>query len=578
MAHVENTDFSRNFEDDLYNDLPLIRDKANQAITDLARKYRGQFDEIDRNFGSYRNGFLQVLEKIIDHAYFEREQHIDDILKDAPIAALVVVAGEIDAKRFGSNGADDFIDDELDGNPYLEGVQRGGGDRSRGRRDIERRSLSGRSGGSRQRGGGGRDRNDRDRDDRNDRGSNRSNLSRNARNNRNEEEQQPKRRGRISGAGKQPERENEPSVPREPVVPQLAIGEVITGHNYRSVQNTSIAPVYLIGHEQVILTDKGYEVTSYTGTNEVDYEKHRIDRFFADILSGKNATSELAAIALREAEKVKDITISGFIKATGEAEETADTKLFNYLKSATYSTPLTLYGFMFEPIEIRNMLIDAHNGDHTWFGTHALCVDINHKVCVANCTNDGLLRLQTLWACKQMHVLVQQLIEISSYIDVAAWKYLHDSITARFNTRLLRNNLMISLSSITADWNDFKNLIAEQYPHLAEVQNSTSGILEGIEIDITEEEAARVICIATMRKTVFMPVGSFDLDIGSPSVQDGYGMVTTDSVIFNALKHHFADTTPGAFVYLTTTDGMLLEVCDASSMLNPQQYIIRRYN
>ena len=592
MAHVELNDFAPKFEDDFYDDLPFIRDKANDAIRDLARKYRGQFDELDRNFGSYRSGFMQVLEKIVDIAWFDRNERMDDIMKDAAIAAAVVVAMSIGSNRFGSNGADDFIEDELDGNPYLEGVQRNGG-RDRGRRGIERRSLSGRGGNERRdRGRGrdrgsdrgsdrgrdrGRDRNDRDRNNNDDdnRSVGRSSLARNARKQRQEEENQQRNE-------RSEERKVIPTVP----TPTLAIGSVITAENYVARDNQLLAPVYLIGTEQVILTDNGYEIADYAGTNEVDYEKHRIDRFYPDILGGKTLAADIAAAALREATAVKDTVINGFIKNPDvEGDMITDPKLFAYLKSATYTTPLTQYGLTYDPIEIRNSLIDEHNGDFSWFGKNALAVDINHKVCVVDCSNDGLQRLQAIWDCKQMHVLVHQLVEISAYIDIAAWKYLHDVLTHRFNTRLLRNGVMVALSSITADWNDFKELVATQYPHLAEIQNNTSGIFDGIVLDIEtpvpetpEQPVERGVNIAISRKTIYLPVSSFDLDIGTPSINDGYGVIVANSVMFNVVKNHFTDTVPGAFIYLATMDGMVLEVCDASTMLSPQQYVMRRYN
>lgn len=570
MAHIEISDFSRKFEDDFDRDMTYIVDKANDAIVELAGKYRGQFDEIDRNFDSYRDAFVKVLVKIVDTAYFDLKHDIEDIMKDAPYASLVVIAGEVDGKRFGSDKADDFIDDELSGNPYLEGVQGGSG---RSRRDIERRSLAG----ARSRNGSSRDRGSRDRGN-----------SRHRRSSRRDDDydDQP-RRGRLAKRTEEPKANNRSRERVEEVVEvvqeqkptKLVIGEVITTENFTPINDNPLAPVYLIGHEQVILTEDGYSVTDYAGTNQVDYEKHRIDRFFPDILGGKTAASELALIALREAERVKDQTISGFITNPDNTEEQmADPKMFQFLKTVTYTTMLTQHGLLFDPMEIRNLILDTHNGDVNWFSKCALHTNIVQSVEVKNASNDVISRLTNLWASKQMHLFIQGLIELSSYMDIAAWRFIHDTITSRFNARLLRNSLNVTLDSITADWNAFKDLVATQYTHLAELQNSTNGILDGFEVSVYEDEETKQsqVSLNVLRPTLFIPVASFDLDIASPSIEFESGLIVKDSILFNAVKGHFATTEPGAYMYVVTTDNQILEIADSSNMLNPQQYVLRK--
>lgn len=566
MAHIETSDFSRAFKGDFDRDLDYLADKANDAIIELAEKHGGQFDEIERNFNAVRPAFMKVYETIVYGAYFDYKDSMEDIVKDAPFAALVLLALEIDSRRFGSADADDFIKEELDGNPYLEDVEDGGSSRSR--RDIQRRSLS-RS--SRNRSSGREERSTRTRT-----------SSRRSSRSRDDYDDKPKRRGRLAKR----EREESNDAPRErnvevervtKIEPKVKIGDVVTSANFVADENTIIAPVYLIGHEQVILTEEGLKVVEYTGTNEVDYEKHRIDRFFPDILGGKNAANELSLIALREAEKVKDQTISGYVTNPDNPNEVnADPKLFMYLKSATYTTPLTQHALSYDPNSIRNLIIEEHNGDITWFANHALNVCIIQSVPVMNCSNDGIERLKALWECKQMHVVVQYLYELATYIDVAAWKFIHDTLTDRLNARLLRNNLNINLDSITADWDAFKDLIATQYPNLAEMQNMTIGVFDGFECNVeTLEDESKDVTLRILRNTVYLPIPSFDLDLGSPSIVDNCGVLLKDSIMFNVVKDHFTTSETGTSIYLVTTDNLVLEVLNASSMVNPQLYIMR---
>ena len=560
MSNIEINDFSPRFDDDFREDVGYMADNINRILSELARRYAGALDDLDRYFGEHRNNFLELFETIIATEVLERRQSLDNVLSDAILASLAVCAKTI---RSGNRDSDDWINGELENNPFLREAARSSRrddrdrDRDRGSRYSSRRNTA--------------DYHAR-RDKPKERRGNRDDSRRSSRRTSNVEVP----RGRIAAiTSPKPVEERAVYQERENTVTRrkveqisLKSGDVVTSANFTVMDKFSFGLAYVAGVEQVVYNGDTLEVEEFTGANDVDYEQHRIDRFYPDILGDGNKT-DLTTIALREAEKVKDQTIKRFVSNPQETdvEPTADPKLFQHAKSGSYEEPMRILTHIYHPVDLRNNILEDHGGTVAWFDKNALFVKADQVVTLGEISNDTILGLKNLIATDRVLEMVGELIKLAGKIDPFVWRLIHDYITIGFNKRLVSLDLNITMSSITADWTEFREWLKNTRPELAETLNHKNGITTGLSVEETEEGTNLII----NRNTLYLPIGSYDLDFASATAEQGFAVVNEQTKIFKFINQLMVDGLE--ILYITTLDGQVMAVRDLSGVMGVRYYI-----
>lgn len=561
MSNIEINDFSPRFDDDFREDVGYMADNINRILGELARRYGGALDDLDHYFGDHRNNFLELFETIIATEVLERRQSLDDVLSDAILASLAVCAKTI---RTGNRDSDEWINGELENNPFLRDAARSSRrddrsrDRDRGSRYASRRSAADYHA-----------RRDKPKESR----GNRDDSRRSSR--RSSSVEPP--RGRIAAitAPKQPEarqerpeRQERESIRTAPEVVGLKSGDVVISSNFNTLDNLSYGLAYVAGDEQVVYNGNTLEVEDFTGANDVNYEQHRIDRFYPDILGDGNKT-DLTAAALREAEKVKDQTIKRFVSnpQEPEVEPEADPKLFQHAQSGSYEEPMRILTHIYHPVDLRNNLLEDHGGTAAWFDKNALFVKADQVVTLGDISNDTIQGLKNFIATDRVLEMVGELIKLAGKIDPFVWRLLHDYATTGFNKRLVSLDLNITMSSITADWSEFREWLKGTRPELAETLNHKNGITTGLSVEEAEEGTNLII----NRNTLYLPIGSYDLDFASATAQEGFAVVNEQTKIFKFINQLMVDGMD--ILYVATLDGQLMAVRDLSGVMGVRYYI-----
>ena len=566
MSNIEINDFSPRFDDDFREDVGYMADNINRILSELARRYGGALDELDRYFSDYRNDFLELFETIIATEVLERRQPLDEVLSDAILGSLAICAKTV---RGGNRNSDEWINGELENNPFFREAARSSrrderrDDRDRGSRYTSRRSAA--------------DYHAR-RDKPKERRGSRDDTRRTSR--RSSSVEAP--RGRIAAiTSPKPveerterteryERESSRTAltPRQPEVVSLKSGDVVTSANFGVMDKFSFGLAYVAGDEQVVYNGDTLEVEDFTGANNVDYEQHRIDRFYPDIIGDGNKT-DLTTAALREAEKVKDQTIKRFVSnpQDPDVEPEADPKLFQHAQSGSYEEPMRILTHIYHPVDLRNNILEDHGGTAAWFDKNSLFVKADQVVTLGEISNDTILGLRNLIATDRVLEMVGELIKLAGKVDPFVWRLLHDYITIGFNKRLVSLDLNITMSSITADWTEFREWLKNTRPELAETLNHKNGITAGLSVE--EEEDGTNLIIS--RNTLYLPIGSYDLDFASATAEQGFAVVNDQTKIFKFINQLMADGIE--ILYVTTLDGQVMAVRDLSGVMGVRYYI-----
>lgn len=566
MSNIEINDFSPRFDDDFREDVGYMADNINRILSELARRYGGALNDLDRYFSDHRNNFLELFETIIATEVLERRQSLDDVLSDAILASLAICAKTV---RGGNRDSDDWINGELENNPFLREAARSSRrdsrdrDSDRGSRYSSRRSTA--------------DYHAR-RDKPKERRSSRDDTRRSSR--RSSSVEAP--RGRIAAITSpkpveertvrtgRSERESSttPVAVHKSEPTSLKSGDVVTSANFTVMDKFSFGLAYVAGDEQVVYNGDTLEVEDFTGANDVDYEQHRIDRFYPDILGDGNKT-DLTTAALREAEKVKDQTIKRFVSNPQEpdVEPEADPKLFQHAQSGSYEEPMRILTHIYHPVDLRNNILEDHGGTAAWFDKNALFVKADQVIALGGISNDTVLGLKGLIATDRVLEMVGELIKLAGKIDPFVWRLLHDYITIGFNKRLVSLDLNITMGSITADWAEFREWLKNSRPELAETLNHKNGITTGLSVEETEEGTNLVV----NRNTLYLPIGSYDLDFASATAEQGFAVVNDQTKIFKFINQLMADGME--ILYVATLDGQVMAVRDLSGVMGVRYYI-----
>lgn len=563
MANVEINDFSENFDRDFRDDVGYIADRSNDALDELDRNYGGQLTDLNRNFGAHRNNFLDLIENIIGNEVMQNRAHLDDILTDAIFAAIAVCAKTI---RRGNRDSEDWIANEFENNPFLRDVERSS--RRDSRRDEGRRSSRYNN---RRSAADYHSRRDRPTERRSERDEGRRSKRRGG----GSSTSVP--RGRIASITKPRVEEREEEVveqtqsrPERAQRPaKLENGSVILSTNLAQT-GTAYGLLYVAGEEQVEYNGQSLEIAEFTGDSAVDYEQHRIDRFYPDIL-GDGSKTDLTAVALREAEKVKDQTIKRFVSdPTDEnAEKVSDTKLFQHAQSGSYDEVISYPAKQFSHVELREALIEEHTGTPDWFAKHALFVKVEQIISLDGISNDTYELLKYLVETDKVLETVGTLIKLSDKIDPVVWRLLHDYTTTGFNKRLVSLDLDVRIDSISADWNAFRDWLKDNRPELAETLNMKNGILNGMRV--YESEGNKFIGIR--RDTIYIPIASYDLDFSAATASEGFAVLNDQTKIYNLVKPLMAENIP--VLYITTLDGQTMAVRDISGVMGARFYVTK---
>lgn len=577
MSNIEINDFSTEFYEDFREDANYLADNINRSMSDMARRYGGALEDVDRYFDEHRSNFLRLFETIVGTEVISNRARIDDVLKDAILAGLAVCAS---TSRGGNRDSDEFIAAEFDNNPFLRDLQRSSRHDSRGR-DRDR-------GGSRYSGR----RNTVDYHTRRDRPSEGREETRRTTRRRSSTVEAP--RGRIAAVtkpnkaqetnannagryeraerkervGNRETREVQPTPTPEAI--SLKVGSVVTSENFNNVEKICYGLAYVAGDEQVVYNGETLEVENFVGNNEVDYEQHRVDRFYPDILGDGNKTN-LTEVALREAEKVKDQTIKRFVNdpANPEASAVADPKLFQHAVSGSYEEPMRLHTHTYHPIDLRNNILEDHGGTTDWFDKHALFVKADQVLDLGNVSNDAIEQLRHITTTDKVLDMVGELIKVAGKIDPFVWRLLHDYITTGFNKRLISLDLNVVVTSITADWTGFREWLKDNRPELAETLNHKNGITSGLSVESGEEGNFLVVS----RNTLYLPIGSYDLDFASATADQGFAVVNEETKIFKFINQLMANNLDT--LYISTLDGQVMAVRDLSGVMGVRYFITK---
>lgn len=566
MALFEEQDFQGQFFDDFGRDADMIIDRINGTLEGLARDYGDPFRLIAEQIADVRLDIVDSICAVLVAEVLDKRMRLDDVLNDVIDAVFMKMAREIMDKdqSIGSGETYDFILDQFDSNPYLA-ESRGRG-RSRGRDDRNSRGRGrddrGRSSGRGRDVGGRASTRGRDRSRGNGYESKRADA--------------PTRgRGRlVPESQKRQQAQREEVQHNTPVVHSNTIenGTVITSAN-RADTGVMFAPLYIVGEEQTEFMDGDLVVTDYTGKSEVDYEKHRVDLLFTNIIGAGAATTSntLTENAIRRAEEAIDRKISGFVKnPDNEEEQVIDSKFFQHAKSTHYGTIQQQFTLNFDPIDVRDNILDAHGGDYAWFRDNAMIVDVDQYVDFGN-SNDALLQVQALLKTTNYMEVVKSLIQLSGVIDAARWKFLHDFITRNLNIIMLRYaRLGQRVDSITGDWADlaaFLKTVDESKRTL--MMANFSKLLVNLEA-LREDERN---FLKVRHSVVYLPLTSFECELASASVKSGIVRIDKNTKIYNLVAKLFNDDTYGSLSFVTL-DGLKFELLMSEEITNREFDIV----
>lgn len=568
MALIEIRDLNPTFLQDFGRDGEDLAHALNQCLDQVARDYGGPFAEMANRINSYRAPIVEMAQNTYAALQQSRQYDRNQILNitvDATIA--VIAAGDNELQRYENRSATDWIDTCFRENPVLiEATRNNGGSQSR----YDDRQLA-------RRDNGGQRYNQGNSNQRQNTGGVRYPSSSQGNNNQGHSNQrhsgQPLYRGRLQQKEETPVQQTQSYTeqPAQVATPSVSDGSVITTNNVNDTTFIGIKPTYIAGKEQVVIQEGKLLIVPYDGRNAVDYELHRIDRYYVDVMPSGATELELTRIALRAIEETKDNTIQSFVKEGEEPSEEALKKAFEAATSATYPHIVKVEGVGFNPIDVRDSLIETHKTNFEWFNNNALVVPVEQYIPLLDVSNDNIIRLKELKQTKIANDVVRLLIKMVGMIDTAAWRKLHDIITANFNCKMVRMGATYNLDSITAQWSDLVALLKEGDPQLSIMLSSSDNMLDGIYLGDGDRENN----IKIQRQVIFAPVNSFDFDLCAVSKDDPIHLIPAGSMLYNAIAKAMAGTAGDCLITLVTLDGVSSTISSGVTLSGVEYYLQR---
>ena len=554
MALIEFNDFNCNFQQDFGRDAEDLARGLDRTLDGLARDVRGQFDEMAADISRYRGHIVEMAQNTYADLANDRNTRGDKIAITVDATLAVIAAGEENLRRRSTRESEDWIEQCFRENPVLIQATQQHQQSRYDDRQLARRSYSGN--------------NNRDRNYGNNSGGSRYQQQSNNGGGNQGNNNGPRYRGRLQTQQDEPMEQQYQQQEKQTYQPEpsVADGSVITSNNVKDVIYKGQPVAYIIGKEQVVIKDGKLIIVPYDGRNAMDYEKHRIDRFYVDVMPTGATELELTRIALAEATKVKDNKIASFINEGGEtpSDELLE-KAFKAATSSEYSDVINLSGTTFDPIGVRDGIIETHKTNFEWFADHALLCTLNQSMFIDDCSNDTAIRIKELIKSENITETVKLLIKLAGMFDTAVWRKLHDIITCLFNMRLLSIGSVYNVDSITAYWSELVEAIKENEPPVESNLSVPYKMLSVLDWD--EENKAIVV----KRKTMFLPINSFDLDIGVLDKESPVHHIPSGSMLYNALVNALDHD---HLVTMVTLDGVALNVATFANLSGTQAYLL----
>lgn len=560
MALIEVQDFPRQFVDNYPNDAEWIADQASTILENICNGVGGIFNELARNFATHRNNFINIFCKAFDDEVYTKRIPMEDAMPVVVEAiSTIMITKMYDIRRDGDNIVKEFVDSQFANNPILQELNRGGRSDNE---TVRRSSVQPRSGY-----GGQQQRYPQRHQQPQRQGYNGGGQVQH------QQQSGPRYKGVLNKSTEAPpvnQQQQQPQTPPEPPKPQVADGSVITSNNVKCLGLNVVKPAYIIGVEQIVIEDGKLNVHPYNGSGQVDYELHRIDRFYEDYLPNTGRAVELTRLAIKEVEKTRDNAIRTYIEAEGE-EPKPNPKLFNTTKSFQYDKEVVTYGNDFDPICVRQDLTDQHGGNFNWWNENALKVKCKHHLGLGVVSNDVIDRINIMLKETITFELVKQLVELVGYIDTAVWRKIHDFITTRFNIKMITSGLTYNLDSITSQWSELTELLAKEHQGVVGTLANCTGMLDGLSAVTIDEEGVEKTYFTLQQQVVYIPINTFDFELGVVTTEDPIHILPKGSMMFNMVSK-VVDTEPALIV---TLDGCVIGVEPYTTLVG-RDYVIRK--
>lgn len=572
MSFITIRDFPQDIDQQLGGELDMIIASYNAGLDLLARETGGAFAYAANEFNRHRRAAVDLLVHIIVQEVLTADrvvnQQFADELTDAAIVLLVDGVAEI--KNNGDAISDDRVADIQRGNAVV--------------RSIVEKEQRGRGGYGRQREYGGRHQPQR------------AGFAaptgtqlRNRQPAQRQTSQPYQRNAPVAASTQRPagqrRRPTESAVQEQQVQQgttimntpqQVQPDTVITKENY-SQSLGILAPAYIIGAEQVIFDGSKLVVKLIEEGDDVDYAKHSIDRFYKNLLGDEVTDLIAVTAATQQATEFRNNVIASYVQEEGK-EEIPFNKLFDISTSGEYDKTLNHIGFSFDPIDIRNTLIEQHNGSVGWFSNNALLVRVDHHLPILEASNDNLEALKAMFETQSVQVLLQTFIGLYAKVESSLWLIIHDYLTHMFNTRLIRDSVPVQIDTITGSWADFCEYVKTENPTIASIQNSTRALHSGlslssfeqIEDDVTTKHNTLVI----QRVMLYLPVSSSELTFGSATPNETSRVLPNSAIHMIATKLFEDDIESTVPRYVITLDGKTIEFNNVSSIIE-RSYTVR---
>lgn len=574
MSILDERDFDPAFIEDLGRDFGLVIDTADRMLDKFERNYGDPFTLIIENPKLIRS-FCDILTDKICEEIYDKNRYIEDIIGDAVSLCLWGVAHDImnKDKTIGTDRTFDMAEREFEENPLMPNSRGSRRDSARNsRRDSGRRSSGGRRDSNRRDSGGrygSRRRNQtRQRVSTGDEsrhsvggtlGGRRNRKDRNARDDRNYYEREEAHEEIRS-------RRDEPvvEVEKNPVEVTASEGDIITTEN-SPIENTALpTPMYILTSEKVLYSNGKLEVSTIRGGEKVDYEKHRVDKIFPQaLLTDAGVQLEATLKAIREAETAIDNHISSFVNNPETKEPEIDSKLLKHARSFKLDVIMDQAGARFDPIDIRDQVLEQHGGDIHWLNKNAMIINVGHVMGLGK-DKDIISRVDKLIQGGSYRDISISLVTLAGLVDPSRWIQLHDLFTTQLNYILVVElGLNIISESITGDLHDlneiFKGLDTQQ---LLVVKAGFENFGKKFE-KIVDVENDDMISIKHNRQCVYLPINSGELEIGMADNDLNIGRLNEGTKLFSMVAKFQQNPVDVVYTFITL-DGKMLELCTPS--------------
>lgn len=568
MSIILEEDFHPDFLEDYDRDVDLIIDRTEEALVRLERKYREPFSIILNEPELITKG-CGMIEKTVDQIMRGSNERISRVIDDVVSLCWWGLARAIMDKdnRVGDDRLYEIAERETEDNPIMREGDRGSRrDRGRDNRRDDRGPRRNRR--ERETGRYGKRRQGQSRHRVSTGEQSRHNVGTGLGKRRSEREEVRDDRNYYERPKRDASEERKPRTPRDEVKEEIEVntttlndGDIVTCENNPLTNPAYPTPVYVLAIEKTIIKEGKLTAVEYERGEKVDYEKHRVDKIYPEALMTEQQVQLQATLSsIREAQTALDSKISSFINNPETNEQEIDSKLLKHARSFTLEVVMDQVASSFDPIDIRDQILEQHGGDIKWLTRNAMIVNANHVINVSR-DKDINRFVDTLTKGNTYLEIANALIHLSHYIDPSRWLQLHNAFTAQLNYILVVDlGLEIVSDSITGDLKElvefFKTLDAQQQLVVKAGFENFGKKFEKV-IDVEDEE---MISIKHKHRCVYLPIPSSDLAIATAGNDLNVGRLDEGTKLFS-LVSRFQQNPVDATDLFITIDGKMIELC-----------------